>query len=740
MKKKMISILFAVMLAFLLVTEGVISVQAADTPTQYYNIQFQIVDTPNNVYTYCALAPTVIQQPPWKLNGTGPYISNAVGYQIGAQQDFEFDVMGICRDVVATSNTNQACFSVSGNHVSMQIMGPIIPGSTIYIVISGKHEPIANSITTQPATCTTEGREIATCSKCYRQYVYRILPVDPNRHGGKSIKKIDKDATCTEAGQYHYECEKCGTTTIGKQTIPAKGHTWTDSGSGLVCSVCGKKSEAKASGMYYGIPWEMDAEGNLTLIGGTCTDIKGTKWNAAGVKTVKCNGEIICNDYFCQGGLFSGHSNLVSADLSGFDTSNVTDMRYMFFRCENLTSLDVSNFNTSNVTDMKQMFYCCSELISLDLSNFNTSNVTNMASMFGGCEKLILINVSNFDTSKVIYMAAMFEDCHKLASLDVSNFNTSNVTSMGYMFHNCYRLTSLDLSNFDTSKVTDMLFMFATCYNLVSLDLSNFNTSNVTSMKSMFDCCSGLTSLNVSSFNTNNVTNMERMFYGCNKLEVLTTPKTIGTTNIDLPFTMYDDSNKSYSSLVGNSVVLYRKSFYYGIEWKLDAEGNLTLKGGTCTNTREPKWNAYNVKTVKCDGEIICNDNFCKELFKDHKNLVSVDLSGFNTNNVTCMNSMFYNCQSLTSLDLSNFDTSKVTSVDKMFSGNKLEILTTPKTVGAVNIDLPFTMYDKNGNEYNKITVTNTKLYKEPQFKIFVNKTVRIKGIAIGSRRIKVNY
>ena len=45
-----------------------------------------------------------------------------------------------------------------------------------------------------------------------------------------------------------------------------------------------------------------------------------------------------------------------------------------------------------------------------------------------------------------------------------------------------------------------------------------------------------------------------------------------------------------------------------------------------------------------------------------------LDLSNFNTSNVTSMESMFASCSSLTSLDLSNFNTSKVTNILQMFS------------------------------------------------------------------------
>mgnify|MGYP002577005716 CR=1 FL=1 len=55
-------------------------------------------------------------------------------------------------------------------------------------------------------------------------------------------------------------------------------------------------------------------------------------------------------------------------------------------------------------------------------------------------------------------------------------------------------------------------------------------------------------------------------------------------------------------------------------------------------------------------------------LFSSLTNLLNIDLSAFNTSNVTNMNAMFYNCSSLTSLNVSNFNTSKVTNMSSMFN------------------------------------------------------------------------
>lgn len=56
------------------------------------------------------------------------------------------------------------------------------------------------------------------------------------------------------------------------------------------------------------------------------------------------------------------------------------------------------------------------------------------------------------------------------------------------------------------------------------------------------------------------------------------------------------------------------------------------------------------------------------EMFYGLTALQSLDLSAFDTTNVTDMHSMFNKCSAITNLDLSNFDTSNVTNMDSMFS------------------------------------------------------------------------
>ncbi|EQA5507817.1 BspA family leucine-rich repeat surface protein [Listeria monocytogenes] len=194
---------------------------------------------------------------------------------------------------------------------------------------------------------------------------------------------------------------------------------------------------------------------------------------------------------------------LSELDVSGLNTSSVTNMYAAFSNTNSLKELDISNFDTSSVTNMQQMFYGSYNLEELDLSNFDTSSVTNMHLMFGGCKSLEELDVSTFDTSSVTNMRGVFAECNSLGELDLSTFDTSSATTMQIMFYDCTSLEELDLSTFDTSSVTNMDRMFQECTALKSLYLDNF--TDAPSMTDMFKGTTSLTYLfashNVSTFN-----------------------------------------------------------------------------------------------------------------------------------------------------------------------------------------------------------------------------------------------
>ena len=478
--------------------------------------------------------------------------------------------------------------------------------------------------------------------------------------------------------QYIFNVDIASEYTIYESSVPAGYTSSNDINNPIVIPEINDVTIENTADTTY---FEFDSSTNILRIfrdeSGKYSDTIGTKtyytyWDS--VKSAVGNdiARIVIEDRFVpvtMRGLFRDMSNLVEiSNIENLDTSQATDMSYMFQNCRSLTNIDLSSFDTSNVTDMVSMFAGCDNLLALDLSSFDTSNVTDMSFMFNFCQKLVTLNISSFDTSNVTNMNTMFQQCVDLENVDFSSFDTSSVTNMGGMFScagvrgNTYDISNFDtsnvtsmssmfwaspfsacdLSNFDTSNVTDMSNMFGGCSNLTSLDLSNFDTSNVTNMWWMFKECSNLTSLDLSNFDTSSVTDMRYMFEDCSKL-----------TELDI--STFDTGN-----------VTKMESMFDG-----------------CSELTTLDLNLFDTSSVE----------IMQYMFQDCSSLTTLNLNNFDTSNVTNMTRMFAGCSNLQRLDISSFDTSSVTSMINMFSN-----LT---NLASLSLGTDWTFLSNNGLSYS---------------------------------------
>ncbi len=95
-------------------------------------------------------------------------------------------------------------------------------------------------------------------------------------------------------------------------------------------------------------------------------------------------------------------------------------------------------------------------------------------------------------------------------------------------------------------------------------------------------------------------------------------------------------------------------------------------------------------------------------MFSGCASLTSIDLSKFNTKNVGTMGKLFYGCSSLTSINLSGFDTSSATNMGHMFQG----------CTSLKNLDL------SSFNINNKVTTTMMQMFRD----------VRLSSLTLGDK------
>lgn len=270
---------------------------------------------------------------------------------------------------------------------------------------------------------------------------------------------------------------------------------------------------------------------------------------------------------------FKDQINYESIDISGLDTSSITDMSGMFDGCTQLTSISLGEIKTSNVINMSRMFTSCKQLKSLDLSSFDTSKVKDFKSMFAGLESLTSLDLSNFDTSSAVTMFGMLGNLSSIKNLDVSSFDTSNVEDMTAMFYGDKNLQELDITNFNTTKVKSFSGFLHGCSSLVSIDLSSLDTSNCESFNSMFWGCSSLEQIDLSNFNTIKVNEMPYMFKDCKKL------KSIDVTNFNFGTDLF--TSVSYHMFDGTLVEKLKvpQSFIKDAQFYFDTFGVIESSG-----------------------------------------------------------------------------------------------------------------------------------------------------------------
>ena len=417
-----------------------------------------------------------------------------------------------------------------------------------------------------------------------------------------------------------------------------------------------------------------------------------------------------------------------SIDISKLDTSSVTNASYMF-QFANTDNIILTGLSFPSTTSLDNMFGYAKGT-TIDLSSWDISNITNMYFMFNNAEYK-RIDLTGWKTTNVTSMYYMFNRYSSpLEELIIPDWDMTNVTSSDSFMNPSYmvNLKLIDLSRSNDTTITKIASYLptrtATTFGEVMVPSNTSQATldtliakywkpiseSMTLVPTSIEIVSELDQLVLGMNNSTRVylDNWYPWFADPSKVEivmtsdssiatiegdtitstgvlgdivlearVIDTQEVIGTKTI--PVT--DTETDLYPNVVKFRVIDRASSYHTVITVNHSDKELRDLTYDSITDiysydAGEPithiRFNEYIGELVKLNTSNITNmDN----MFRDCRNLTSINTSNWDTSNAIEMNNVFYECIALTTLDLSSFDTSNVRNMNGIFG--RCESLTT---------------------------------------------------------------
>jgi uncharacterized repeat protein (TIGR02543 family) len=325
--------------------------------------------------------------------------------------------------------------------------------------------------------------------------------------------------------------------------------------------------------------------------------------------------------------LFSFMTALERVDLSGADTSGLKTMSNMFHGDTSLLSIDFGSINLNNVELLTGMFKGCTSLIDLDLSAFTSKKYTNINNMCRSLGK----NVQELDLSGFSFPITVDP-----ASDSIEMFNSSYIYDL-YLPKNIP-------DNWDISGASNLKRIY------YAGSESEWNSKNVNkpSGAAVYYNQSGMSKASPDDIQGVTTQWYKDYTYSINKktkrLKIAKYIGSTGVTSLTVP---------AYTKINGTTYITV-----------LDPSKNVSGRNGASI------WQsvASSLKTLVIEPGAEFSQN-SQYMFGELKYLTSLTLTGVNTSNTLMMNSMFYKCGALETIDISDFDTSNVTNFTGIFNG-----------------------------------------------------------------------
>ncbi len=321
---------------------------------------------------------------------------------------------------------------------------------------------------------------------------------------------------------------------------------------------------------------------------------------------------------------------------------------------------------------------------------------TSTAGWFSGFGKLeTLTGMEYLNTSAVTTMNGMFRGCVSLKTIDLNSFDVSQVYDLSQLFAGCTALTAVYCYDDWTALVPEGCVsdgMFTECTNLAGMAQTVYDSNYTDISRARPD--EGPESGKPGYFSDREGTiytvfSKHVLTYYCDRLR--STREEEGIVDfVDKRTRQFEYMDKVEKIVLNPSMANAHLTSLYGLFYLEDEKHGIympyaeSIEGIENLHTDEvtDMHNAFilpGLEKLDLSTFNTANVTDMSVMFARCVALKELNLSSFNTENVENMSSMFYNCVSLKQLDLHRFNTGKVKDMSAMFAmeieGSKLEEL-----------------------------------------------------------------
>ena len=408
--------------------------------------------------------------------------------------------------------------------------------------------------------------------------------------------------------------------------------------------------------------------------------------------------------------MFSGAYRLNNIDLTGFDTHNLTDTSYMFSGCYGLTAIYVNdNFDLSNVINSENMFDGCDSLIGRDIDEQMGTGTYSRYNASNPKDKTLAIIEENFEG----HHGYLSDKNYRLRS---NWYNQCGTEGNPNSPENISKIVFASASAVDpTWTLHDDWWQIDGSNGLIGLRDSNVVTIYAPEARRVYaaqdsrklfanssdmgdaDCkkgfgwsCGGFEFENLDAFSTSKVQN----FAGAFKYTEFKSGRVY--------FDSFDTSRvKDFSNMFGSGPVAITETVnpsaidpgLLGHNESVDLDIT-NFDTSSATNMMGVFNNVGFRSITHSENFVDSNVTNIKALFANAYNIDTIDAINFDVSSITGtgMEYLFYGCKEIERLDLSTYDTKNITSYKGLFVGcealERIYVSDTWKVISSTSVEV----------------------------------------------------